>query len=63
LTLSNAKGSCLAWASRKTGAPKLSAALNFTPFGRELTPTGFRFFGYFLCFKTKKVTWIWASKK
>jgi hypothetical protein len=29
LTLSNAKGSCIAWASRKTGAPKLSAALNF----------------------------------
>jgi hypothetical protein len=21
------------------------------------------FFGYFLCFKTKKVTWFWASKR
>jgi hypothetical protein len=29
LTLSGAKGSCIAWASRKTGVPKLSAALNF----------------------------------
>src|SRR5450759_1561123 len=29
LTLSGAKGSCIAWASQKTGAPKLSAALMF----------------------------------
>ena len=29
LTPSEARGSCIAGASRKTGAPKLSAALNF----------------------------------
>jgi len=45
LTLSRAKGSCIAWASWKTVAPKLSAAF---------PPTGG--FGYFLCIKTKKVT-------
>jgi hypothetical protein len=29
LTPSEARGSCIAWASLKTGVPKLSAALNF----------------------------------
>jgi hypothetical protein len=55
LTPSRARGSCIAWASFKTVAPKLSAALIFAHFVRELAPSGTRFFGYFLFIKKKKV--------
>jgi hypothetical protein len=49
LTLSKAKGSCIAWASRKTGAPKLSEALIF--------------FGYFFVSRQKSNYALWASKR
>jgi hypothetical protein len=34
--------------------PKLSAALIFAHFVRELAPSGHRFFGYFLCLEKQR---------